>query len=100
MARICTSLQLCDNVITDEQKIAKTLSTFHPNAMQSACNYRQDGYMEYAELIDIMQVAEAQDDVLRKNYISQPPSSNVGHEAHASSYKGDEASHEGEGQEG
>ena len=43
--------------------------------------------MEYAELIDIMQVAEAQDDVLRKNYISQPPSSNVGHEANNSSYK-------------
>ena len=43
--------------------------------------------MEYAEFIDIMQVAEAQDDVLRKNYISQPPSSNVDHEANASSYK-------------
>ena len=52
--------------------------------MQSAHNYRQDGYKEYAELIDIMQVAEAQDDVLRKDYISQPPSSNVGHEANAS----------------
>ena len=55
--------------------------------MQSARNYRQYSYKEYAELIDIMQVAEAQDDVLRKNYISQPPSSNVGHEANASSYK-------------
>ena len=54
---ICTSLQLCDNVITDKQKIEKTLSTFHPNAVQSARNYRQDGYTEYAALIDTMQVA-------------------------------------------
>ena len=30
---------------------------------------------------------EAQDDVLMKNYISQPSSSNVGHKANASSYK-------------
>ncbi len=70
MARICTSLQLCGKVITDEQKIEKTLSTFHPNAVQSARNYRQDGYKKYATLIDTMQVAEAKDDVLRKNYIS------------------------------
>ena len=62
-----TSLQLCGNVITDEQKIEKTLSTFHPNAVQSIRNYRQDGYKEYAELINIMQVTEAQDDVLRNN---------------------------------
>ena len=57
--RICTSLQLCDNVIMDKQKIEKTLSTFHPNTVQSARNYRQDGYTEYAALIDTMQVAEA-----------------------------------------
>ena len=34
-----------------------------------------------------MQVAEAQYVILRKNYISQPLSSNIGHEANASSYK-------------
>ena len=67
MARICTSLQLCGKIITDEQKTEKCLFTFHPNAVQSTRNYRQEGYKEYAELIDIMQVAEAQDDVLRKN---------------------------------
>ena len=46
--RICTSLQLCGKVIMDEQKIENTLSTFHPNVVQSARNYRQDGYKEYA----------------------------------------------------
>ena len=49
--KICTSLQLCGKVITNEEKIEKALSTFHPNAVQSARNYRQDGYKEYAELI-------------------------------------------------
>ena len=98
--RICTNLQLCGKVITDEEKIEKTLSTFHSNAVQSVHNYRQDGYKEYAELIDIVQVAEAQDEVLRKNYISQPPSSHVGHEVNASSYKGEEATLKGKMQEG
>lgn len=85
--RICTNLQLCGKKITDEQKIEKTLSTFHPNAVQSARNYRQDSYKEYAELIDIMQVAEAQDEILRKNYVTQPPGSSAGREANAGSYK-------------
>ncbi|KAI5016217.1 hypothetical protein ZWY2020_006068 [Hordeum vulgare] len=58
--RICTTLQLCGTEITDSQKIEKTLSTFHPDAVQ------------YSELIDILQVAEAQDEVLEKNFVVQP----------------------------
>lgn len=30
---ICTNFQLCGKAITDEEKIEKTLSTFHPNAV-------------------------------------------------------------------
>jgi hypothetical protein len=52
-------------VITDEEKIEKNLSTFHPSAIQSARNYRQDAYKQYSDLIDIMQVNEAQDDALK-----------------------------------
>ena len=57
--RICTSLQLCGTTITESQKIEKTLSTFHPNALQSARNYRQENFKQYAALIDALQVAEA-----------------------------------------
>ena len=62
--QICTSLQLCGVTITDSQKIEKTLSTFHPNVVQSSRNYCQGKYTQYAELVDILQVEEAQDDVL------------------------------------
>nr|XP_040258754.1 uncharacterized protein LOC109776582 [Aegilops tauschii subsp. strangulata] len=53
-------------------KIEKTLSTFHPDAVQSSRNYRQGNYTRYSELIDVLQVAEAQDEVLKKNFVAQP----------------------------
>ncbi|KAI4976528.1 hypothetical protein ZWY2020_050135 [Hordeum vulgare] len=70
--RICTTLQLCGNEVTNSQKIEKTLYTFHPDAVQSSRNYRQGNYTRYSELIDILQVAGAQDEVLKKNFITQP----------------------------
>ncbi|KAI5013326.1 hypothetical protein ZWY2020_028280 [Hordeum vulgare] len=70
--QICTTLQLCDTEVTDTEKIEKTLSTFHPDAVQSSRNYRQGNYTRYSELIDILRVAEAQDEVLRKNFVAQP----------------------------
>ncbi|XBI69004.1 hypothetical protein VPH35_048125 [Triticum aestivum] len=70
--RICTTLQMCGTQITDTQKIEKTLSTFHPDAVLSARNYRQGNYTRYSELIDVLQVAEAQDEVLKKNFAAQP----------------------------
>ena len=70
--RICTTLRLCGTEITDSQKIEKTLSTFHPDAVQSSRNYRQGNYTRYSELIDVLQVAEAQDEVLKKNFVEQP----------------------------
>ncbi len=71
--QICTNLSLCGKVVTDVEMIEKTLSTFHPSAMQSASNYRQASYKEYDEMIDIMQVSESHEEVLRKNFVSQPP---------------------------
>ncbi|XP_020189479.1 uncharacterized protein [Aegilops tauschii subsp. strangulata] len=70
--RICTTLRLCGTEITDSQKIEKTLSTFHPDAVQSSRNYRQGNYTRYSDLIDVLQVAEAQDKVLKKNFVAQP----------------------------
>ena len=67
---ICTQLDLCGTKITESQKIEKTLSTFHPSAPQSARNYRQENFTQYALLIDALQVAEAQDEVLKKNFNS------------------------------
>ncbi|KAI5011874.1 hypothetical protein ZWY2020_024008 [Hordeum vulgare] len=69
---ICTTHQLCGTEVTDSQKIEKTLSTFHPDVVQSSQNYRQGNYMRYSELIDILQVAKAQNEILKKNFVAQP----------------------------
>ncbi|XP_045087287.1 uncharacterized protein [Aegilops tauschii subsp. strangulata] len=81
--RICTTLRLCGTEITDSQKIEKTLSTFHPDAVQSSRNYRQGNYTRYSELIDVLQVAEAQDEVLKKNFVAQPLGGSSRQEVHA-----------------
>jgi hypothetical protein len=48
--QICTSLKLCGKTITDIEKIEKTLSTFHPDAVQSSRNYRQGKYKSMQSL--------------------------------------------------
>ncbi|KAF0894583.1 hypothetical protein E2562_001883 [Oryza meyeriana var. granulata] len=53
----------------------------------AAIRRRQAGYKEYHEMINIMQVAESHDKVLRKNFISQLPGISVGLEFNVSSYK-------------
>ena len=55
--------------------------------MQSSRNYRQGKYTQYAELVDILQVEEAHDEVLRKNSLAQPLGASASQEAHASAYK-------------
>ena len=85
--RICTSLRMCGVTITDTQKIEKTLSTFHPDAVQYSRNYRQEKYTQYAELVDILQVEEARDELLRKNSLAQPLGASSRQEAHANAYK-------------
>jgi hypothetical protein len=85
--RICTKLSLCGKVITNEEKIEKTLSTFHPSAIQSARNYRQDTYKQYSDLIDIMQVNEAQDDALKTNFNAYPNGKGISAEVNVASYK-------------
>ncbi len=85
--RICTSLRMCGVTITDTQKIEETLSTFHPDVVQSSRNYRHGKYTQYAELVNILQVEEAQDELLRKNSLAQPLGASSRQEAHASVYK-------------
>ncbi|KAI4983928.1 hypothetical protein ZWY2020_040718 [Hordeum vulgare] len=81
--RICTTLQLCGTEVTDTEKIEETLSTFHPDAVQSSRNYCQGNYTRYSELIDILQVAEARDEVLKKNFVAQPLGGSSRHEVNA-----------------
>jgi hypothetical protein len=98
--RICTILQLCGTSTTDQQKIDKTLSTFHPDNIQSSRNFRQEGFTEYAALIDALQVAEAQDNVLKKNFSAQPFAGGPSHEANAGAYKVRKPIHKKRGKKG
>uniref|UniRef100_A0ACD5WQ77 Uncharacterized protein n=1 Tax=Avena sativa TaxID=4498 RepID=A0ACD5WQ77_AVESA len=98
--RICTTLQLCGSTTTDQQKIDKTLSTFHPSTIQSSRNYRQEGFTEYAALIDALQVAEAQDNILKKNFSAQPFAGGPSHEANAGAYKVRKPIHKRRGKKG
>ena len=84
---ISTSLEMCGTTLTDAEKIEKTLSTFHPSNLQNARNYRQENFTQYSALIDALQVAEAQDDVLKKNFSSQPFGGGPSQEAYAGHYK-------------
>ncbi|PNT77727.1 hypothetical protein BRADI_1g68106v3 [Brachypodium distachyon] len=68
-------------------KIEKTLSTFHSDAMQSSRSYRQANYTEYSELIDILQVVEAHDEVLKKNFVVQPLAASARPEVQANAFK-------------
>ncbi|KQJ97528.1 hypothetical protein BRADI_3g31595v3 [Brachypodium distachyon] len=84
---LCATLKLCGVTVTDSQKIEKTLSTFHPDAVQSSWSYRQANYKEYSELIDILQVAEAHDEVLKKNFVVQPLGASARPEVQANAFK-------------
>ncbi|KAK1646254.1 hypothetical protein QYE76_064059 [Lolium multiflorum] len=73
--------------IKDKEKIDKNLTTFHPTAIQSSRNYRQEKFEQYAALIDALQVDEAQDEDIKKNFYSQPFAGGPSQEVNAGAYK-------------
>ena len=57
--RIMAQLRFCDPVITELEMIEKTLETFHPTNMVLQQQYRNNKYMKYCDLINVMLAAEA-----------------------------------------
>ncbi|KQJ83402.1 hypothetical protein BRADI_5g14775v3 [Brachypodium distachyon] len=53
----------------------------------SSRSYRQANYKEYSELIDILQVVEAHDEVLKKNFVVQPLGASARTEVQANTFK-------------
>jgi hypothetical protein len=84
---ICTNLFPCSKNIIEDEKIEKTLSTFHSNVTQSACNYRQDAYMKFNNLIDIMRVNETHDKVSKTNFNDYSNGKGISTKVNAISYK-------------
>uniref|UniRef100_A0ACD5WNY7 Uncharacterized protein n=1 Tax=Avena sativa TaxID=4498 RepID=A0ACD5WNY7_AVESA len=63
-------------------------------------DFKTEGFTEYAALIDALQVAEAQDNVLKKNFSAQPFAGGPSHEANAGAYKVRKPIHKKRGKKG
>ena len=85
--RIVAQLRFCDEVITELEMIEKTLETFHPTNMVLQQQYRNNRYRKYSELINVLLVAETQNEHLMKNFNMRPVGANALPEAHASFHK-------------
>jgi hypothetical protein len=77
-------LRFCDQVITELEMIEKTLETFHPTNMVLQQQYRNNKYMKYCDPINVLLVADAQNERLMKNFHMRPAGAQAHLEAHAS----------------
>jgi hypothetical protein len=70
--RIVAQLRFCGQNVTELEMIEKTLETFHPSNMVLQQQYRNSKYMKYCDLINVLLVAEAQNELLMKNFQMRP----------------------------
>src|SRR6266508_3824603 len=71
--KICSKLRFCDQPVSDEDLIEKTLSTFLPANRLLQQQYRNEKYTKYSALIHDLAQAEKQDKLLTKNHQMRPP---------------------------
>ncbi|XP_056685461.1 uncharacterized protein [Spinacia oleracea] len=81
--KIVSLLRYCDQAVTEDQMIEKTLSTFHANNILLQQQYRERGFKRYSELISLLLVAEQNNDLLLKNHNLRPTGSMAFNEANA-----------------
>ena len=82
--RIVAQLRFCGQVVTELEMIEKTLETFHPTNMVLQQQYRNNKYMKYCDLINVLLTAEAHNELLMKNFNMRPAGTQAPPEAHAS----------------
>ncbi|CAD6203613.1 unnamed protein product [Miscanthus lutarioriparius] len=92
-AKACI-LRFCDQVVTELDMIEKTLETFHPTNMVLQQQYRNNKYMKYCDLINVLLAVEAQNELLMKNFHMRPVGTQAHPEAHASFRNSNEAKKE------
>ncbi|XP_074359700.1 uncharacterized protein LOC141699759 [Apium graveolens] len=73
--KISSKLILCGENITDAEMNEKTLSTFHPNTMILAQQYRERKFQKYGELISLLLVDKKNNELLLKNHQIHPTGS-------------------------
>lgn len=69
---ITAQLRVCGQVISDADRIEKTLSTFPAANITFAQQYRQMHFTEYSDLISVMLLAEKNDILLMQNAKARP----------------------------
>ena len=80
---IVSILKYCGHPITDEQMIEKTLTTFHANNILLQEQYRERGFTKFSDLMNVLLVAEQNNDLLLKNHNLRPTGSQEFNETNA-----------------
>ncbi|CAA7015433.1 unnamed protein product [Microthlaspi erraticum] len=63
---------LCGENVSDYDMIEKTLSTFHPGNIVLQQQYRANGYTRYSKLMDVLLVAEQNNELVMMNHQTRP----------------------------
>ncbi|KAF8081658.1 hypothetical protein N665_0872s0005 [Sinapis alba] len=72
MFGITSRMMLCGEKISDYDMIEKTLSTFHPGNVVLQQQYRVSGYTRYSELMQVLLVAEQNNQLVTLNHQARP----------------------------
>ncbi|KAG7578737.1 Ribonuclease H-like superfamily [Arabidopsis thaliana x Arabidopsis arenosa] len=72
---ITSRIMLCGENISDYDMIEKTLQTFHPGNVLLQQQYRAKGYTKYSELMQVLLVAEQNNEIVMLNHQSRPTGS-------------------------
>ncbi|KAK2390680.1 hypothetical protein QL285_064199 [Trifolium repens] len=72
MHQVITQLEFCGIVITEEEKLEKTFSTFHASQVLLQQQHRMRGFTEYSDLVAALLVAEQNNELLIKNHQLRP----------------------------
>lgn len=80
--RIVSKLRFCNQVVTDEDMIEKTLDTFHPKNSMMQEQYREAKYTKYSKLIQSLLNAEVHSKLLMTNFNNRHVGSQPIPEAH------------------
>ncbi|XP_056866175.1 uncharacterized protein LOC130512334 [Raphanus sativus] len=75
MFGITSRMMLCGEKISDYDMIEKTLSTFHPENVVLQQQYRVNGFKRYSELMQILLVAEKNNQLVLLNHQARPTGS-------------------------
>ncbi|XP_013669067.1 uncharacterized protein LOC106373442 [Brassica napus] len=75
MFGITSRMMLCGEKISDYDMIEKTLSTFHPENVILQQQYQVNGYTRYSELMQVLLVAEQNNQLVTLNHQARPTGS-------------------------